>query len=408
MLRFNTGVVSGLWAATIVAAFAVGRITTPTEAAGAPEDLGVSVRSALAEPSSLERLARTANLMHYLDAETLPEVVAVYDRMLSGLDECDIRPLVDAWTRFDPSAALDHTLAWRFTKRQKFGVDAVIRGWALRDPFEAQLVSEQVGQEHPSLRDGVFQNLVVGWVQSGQRGLDSYITGLSPVSQDAAAGLVVGGLLRKGGPELTQRWADAILEDHEHSPNFKKTVFRRATRSVARWYPERAAKWVMEHEGESYADHGIRLVAEQWGEQDGPAAMKWLRDRPAGEFRDDAVRDAFARWTKWDREGAERWLLVEELSAFHAPAINLYARRIDSQTPQKAIGWCERIVALDLQYGCLKVTASAWYQKDAVAAESWLQASPLDEEARRVVRTPKSNLDRARGAAGARSGEGPR
>ncbi len=47
MLRISRGIVVGLWAATIVAAFAVGRITTPTEAAGAPADLGAAVRSAL-------------------------------------------------------------------------------------------------------------------------------------------------------------------------------------------------------------------------------------------------------------------------------------------------------------------------------------------------------------------------
>ena len=99
MLRNNTGMVLGLWAATIAAAFTVGRFTTPTEAAGAPEDLGSAVRSALAETSSLERLAQTADLMRHLDADTLPQVLAVYDRMLSVLDECEIRTFVGAWTR---------------------------------------------------------------------------------------------------------------------------------------------------------------------------------------------------------------------------------------------------------------------------------------------------------------------
>jgi len=407
MLGINRGVLLGLWAATIVAAFVFGRATPPTDAAGAPEDLGASVRSALGEGGSLERAARTATLMQYLDADSLPEVVAVYDRMLSGLDECDIRPFVDAWTRFDPTAALDHTLSWPFANRRQFGVDAAIRGWALRDPFEALLVYEQVGVDHPSLREGIFKNLVVGWAQSGQRGLDSYLAGLSPLARDEASGLVVGGLLRKGGAEPTLRWADTVLGNDDYDANFKKSAFRRAARSVARWYPERAAKWVVEHQGKSYADQGVRFVAEFWADRDGLAAMRWVLDQPAGKFRDEAMLRSFNRWSVWDPQGAEKWLLSETLTESHDPAIDTYARRIGSQMPREAVGWCERIADTDRRYGCLKVSASAWYWSNAVAAEEWMQTSPLSEDDRRAVRTPKARKKRARGAANPRAADGP-
>ncbi len=402
MLRNNTGMVFGLWAATIAAAFAVGRITMPTEAAGAPEDLGSAVRSALAEASSLERLAQTADLMRHLDADTLPQVLAVYDRMLSVLDECEIRTFVGAWTRFDASTALDHTLAWPYRLKKEYGVNAAIRGWALSDPYEAQLMSEQIVQDHPTLREGIFQNLVIGWVQSGQRGLNSYIAGLSPMLRDEPTGIVVGGLMRKGGPEPTLRWVDGILGDDEYDWNFKKSVFRRGARAVARWHPEQAAEWVLEHQGENYAKHGVQFVAEQWGEQDGVAAMQWVHDQPAGESREEAVHSAFLRWSSRDRDGSEKWLASETLTAFHDPAIDAHARKIDKQRPKDAVDWCERIIDTDRQYRCLRATATEWYRKDAVATEQWLQASPLSEEDRRVVRTPKQKKQRARGAANPR------
>ena len=406
MLGINRGVFLGLWAATIVAAFVFGRAATPTEAAGAPEDLGASVRSALGEAGSLARLARTANLMQHLDADAVPEVAAVYDLMLSGLDECDIRPFVDAWTQIDPAAALDHTLSWPYESRRKFGVDAAIRSWAVRDPFDALLVSEQLRQEHPSLAAGAFKNLVIGWVQSGQRGLDSYIAGLSPLRRDDAIGLVVGGLMRRGGTKPTLRWAGAILGNDEYDSNFKKSAFRRGARSVARWYPERAAEWVMKHEGESYADQGVRFVAELWADRDGLAAMQWVRDQPAGKSRDDAVLRTFNRWSAWDPKGAEKWLFSESLTAFHDPAIDAYARLLNRKAPKEAVGWCERIADSDRQYGCLRMTSTEWYRNDAVAAETWLQSSPLTEEDRRIVRTPKSRNKRARGAATPRPADG--
>ncbi len=171
MLRMNTGVLIGLWAATAVAAFAVGRITTPPAAASAPEDIAASIRSALSHASALEGFGRTASLLQHLDPETLPEVLAVYDQMLSILDECDIRPFVDAWARFDSAAALDHTLAWPFKIKQEFGVQAAIRSWALHDPLEAQLAYKQTFKENRTLdQEGLFRNLLIGWVHSGQGG----------------------------------------------------------------------------------------------------------------------------------------------------------------------------------------------------------------------------------------------
>jgi len=142
--------------------------------------------------------------------------------------------------------------------------------------------------------------------------------------------------------------------------------------------------------------------------------MQWVREQPAVESRDEAARSAFNRWSNVDRKGAEKWLRSETLTPFHDPAIDAFARQIDKQRPREAVGWCERIEDLDRQYGCLRATSVEWYRRDAVAAEEWLQTSPLTEEDRRAARTPKRKKQRARGAEGKRPtgragpAEGPR
>jgi len=393
----NRGVVLGLWAATIVVAFVVGRLTTPSEAASAPEDMGASLRAALAEGSELKRLGRTTSLLEYLDPENLPEAQAVYDRLLTVVDECDLRPFVSAWARFDPVGALDHSMAWRYKIKKEIGVEAAIHAWALQDPLAARMAYEQIAVDYPALGEGAFFNLVTGWAHSGEGGLESYVADLSPQMQSTATGLVVGVLGRRGGAEAILPWAEAILQGDAYGRSFKVTAFRRGSRSIARWDPERAAAWAMEHAGSEYAEDGPRIVAEEWADQDAVAAMQWLRDLPEGESRDQGVRSAFLAWEKWDPVAAEQWLGSQTLTAFHDPAVNAYARRLDNSAPAEAVGWCERVLGPDRRLGCLKTTATEWYRKDAVAAEAWLQQSPLDEEARSAVRTPPAKRQRKRG-----------
>jgi hypothetical protein len=264
------------------------------------------------------------------------------------------------------------------------------------------LASEQIAAEHPSLREAAFFNLVTGWAHSGEGGLEAYLAGLTPMVQSQGTGLVVGVLSRKGGAEAILPWAEAILRNEAYQKNFKMSAFRRGARASARWDPERAAAWAMEHAGKEYAEEGPRIVAEQWADRDGRAALQWLRDLPEGEPRDEAVRGAFLSWEEWDPVAAEQWLSSETLTAFHDPAVNAYARRLDSSAPAEAVGWCERVLDPERRLGCLKTAATHWYRQDAVMAEAWLQQSPLDEEARRAVRTPPAKRQRRRGGPPAR------
>ena len=125
--------------------------------------------------------------------------------------------------------------------------------------------------------------------------------------------------------------------------------------------------------------------------------MAWLGEQPAGELRDQAVREAFGEWTKTDPLSARAWLLEEKPAALRDPALEFKAQRVVDYEPERAIGFCERIEDSARRQGCLESTATRWYAKDAVAAETWLQQSSLDDEARsrvRVLTKPKEQQGR--------------
>lgn len=394
MTNVKKAAVLGAWIATLIAGFVGARLIAPPESTSAPDDFGAAIRAALAEGNGLDRAARTAAVLQRLDPENVVEAAAVYDRLLNLLDEQDIRPFALAWARFDPAAALDHTLRWKHPDKKKAGASAAIEGWATRDPIEALRAYDETIASDPSLSEDLMPRLVTGWLNSGEGGLVEYIEDLSDYKQEIAIARVIGKAMRDGDTDAAMAWVESIVRNDAYEPMFKKRVFRRGIRILGLPEPELVAAWAMEHEGQAYAVDAPRIVAGRLGWHDGPAAMQWVRDLPQEEFPKLAIRGAFLSWYRSDREAAVTWLESETLTAFHAPAIAYYANDLSKREPEAAIAWCERILNSDDQLSCLEPAAAKWFQRDPVAAEAWLQQSSLDEEARRAARTSAEKKQR--------------
>ena len=392
------GTVLLLWAGTLVAAVAVDRASAPRTATAGPEDLGSAVLAALSEGDELDRAEKTATLLQHLNEENLPGVRAVYDRRLSILGPRDIWPFVAAWARFDPAAAFDHTLAWPLQMKRAMGVEAAMHGWALQNTVEARIAYAQGVEVHRNLREELLNGLVSGWVYSGQDGLDRFLADLPMSSQNEASVRAVGALVRMGGVDAALGWVDSVLSNPEYKSRFKRTSFQRAARAVSREDPARAATWVLGYVSEDFAVDGPRIVADYWGSRDGTATLTWLRGLPAGENRDRGVRKGFTAWLASSPKTAVAWLEAEPASEFRDPAVQVYAKQLDGRDPEQAIVWCEGVARDERKLRCLEIAATAWYRKDALAAEAWLQQSPLGEEARRAARTPPKSKKTRGGA----------
>jgi hypothetical protein len=412
----SRGVNIALWAATAVAAFGIGWITPPPHRPPAPDDLVASLRSALGEGDVIERQGRTARLLEHLDVDPLPEVAALYERMTPLIDSSELAAFFAAWARFDTLGALDHALSWRLPdqrEQRRIALRAAIQVWAQRDPAAAQLAAEQIGTDIPAVSGALRHALVTGWAHSpgGQKGLASFLADLPPLhSRTELIEAVARELVRGGGAEAALGWAEPVLRDEGYEPAFKRPVFRAVTGAAAQWDPERTAAWALEHSGADYATEGVGIVAKHWGRRDGEAALAWVGEQPAGKLRDQAVREAFGEWTRTDPQSAQAWLVEKKPAALRDPALEFKAKRIVDHEPERALGFCERIEDSARRKGCLEFTAKRWYAKDAVAAETWLQQSSLDDEARSRVREltkPKEGKQR-RGPRRPRAGGVPR
>src|SRR5262245_66138039 len=287
----SRGALLALGAATAAAAFALGRMTAPAPAPPGPDDLAAAIRAALGEGDALERLATTTNLLDRLDAQNLPAVLAVYERMLPSLDTWELDPFFSAWARFDPAGAVEHALAWPLRdmpEERRMGVRAALEGWAQADPAGAREEAGQLAAAHPRLREDAWTSLAAGWVRSagGTEGLDAFLAQVRPTQhRDLAAGVALRELVRVGGAEPALGWADAVLRSQTEDPGFQRAVFEHAVRQAAGFDPERTAGWVTGHAKDAYANQGPLLLVERWARADGAAAIGWLGQQPAAEGR---------------------------------------------------------------------------------------------------------------------------
>jgi hypothetical protein len=256
-----------------------------------------AIQASLGEGDLLERLARTAALLEDLDPEDLPDVVAVYERMIPSIDPRDLAMFFSAWARFDPAGALDYALAWprrSMLEQRRIGLRGALAGWAYADSSQARIVAEEVAKQHAPLRADVWNGLVAGWARSGRdlEGLGAFLTDLRPRHQrDAAADVAARELVRAGGADAALEWADTILGGESQDQGFKRKVFESSLRAAVAYDPSRTGAWALEHAEAAYAVDGPVIAARRWGRVDGAVATRgsarpsWRGQRPIGGAR---------------------------------------------------------------------------------------------------------------------------
>ena len=385
----------------LLAALAVSCGETPSNSLPPAYDvstLGGEVRAALAEPQPLTRSTRLAEALVHLDPENLDEVRSVYDIHISGLDELEVRPFLDAWADFDGPAAFEYARGIRHRDVRSIGVDAALYGWAVRDPRAAtDAIAESTAARQMAARSGDMTRPVVrGWAASGdERGLESFVR----ANQDPGQLVLVAfpEIYRRRGTDAVARWASRYIRD-EQKYGSKMKVFRMAVRVLGFRDPAGAAPFVLGHWGEDYASEGPRALAEGWIRTggDGPdEVMEWLRTEAPESTRSYAMVMAVGAWLRLDLVKARDW--IEALPTgdpFYQPAFDALAYRMSRRSPRRALPWCSRGDTETFNRDCVFDVATRWYQRDPVAAGEWIEEeSGLSEEDRVAVRARAKRTD---------------
>ena len=367
--------------AAFAAGVAVGRLAVGRTASPCDEVATLaSFERGLVDPDWITRTWRISGYLQGLAPENLDEALAALERERRLLDQDELRLFMQAWARFDPRGAFEHTLAWSGPARAK-GAGAAIYAFAFHDPQGALQALGAV--KDPALVKRLERRLVAGWARGPHRlDLNAHLASLPDDEQREAW---VGGLafeVAKQGGDALVAWAESVPDV---VPSYKASVFRKAAGVLASLDAPRAARWVGEHREHEYARGAVRVVAARWAETDPEAAFAWLRALAPGPERDAAVADAFAEWLERAPAAATQWLSQQPPSADLDPAVRVVVRRIYPQAPTDALHWSQRIANPELRAQVQTGVGRAWMRRDARAARAWLAESELPGPVREAI-----------------------
>jgi hypothetical protein len=351
----------------------------------AEASMGPALDHAFRRASRFDRIQGLTEALAHLDAHNIDAAIDVFETEHWWLGDIEIELFMEAWTRFDPPAALDYAARWPDRVRRPTALAAVVRGWALRDPQAANEAVGTIAAAYPKRRQLFVENLLSGWVQSGQPGLLEYVASLNEAVFLHSAVWIAGGQTRRLGVPAVLDWLDGHLAS-DLPDKLKLSLFLRVTGMASRLDPARVAAWHAKYEGQEYTRRAGAILAERWIPKDPDAAMSWIATSIPEEERRSALRTAFTKWTTADFEGVGAWVEKAPTAEPYDPAFRAYALVMAQRDPAGAIPWAERIVNEESRRTALTRVASAWYRRDAEAAESWLSSSELDEKSLEQVR----------------------
>ena len=277
-------------------AFALGRLTAPEkhlERARADERV-TALREAVAAASPLERAARLTKRLAVLDAEDLDRAIALYEREISSLGECEISPFVDAWTEIDPQAAITRISAWPYAQKRILGLQSAVLATASRDASAALPLFQELSERYPRLRPEFHARLLSGWAASNPETLRDHLLALPLDGLGPALGSVLGATARHHGVEFLITWTGQLIDAAPQDETLRAKIFRKAIRTVTRRDPRRAGEWATAHWGTPHGSEGPRIVAEAWILLEPLTAIEWIQTRAPAESRAKALEMAFS------------------------------------------------------------------------------------------------------------------
>ena len=187
----------------------------------------------------------------------------------------------------------------------------VVLAWAMRNPAAARQALE--GVEDPALRGQLQNDLVSGWVRSGDsRGVTDYVASLPAEKKrrEFLLKLLAAEQRRAGGRDAVMAWVAALPDDVDE--DFRRIAFAKAALILATDDPHAAVRWLEPHLGEAYADEAPGAIAAFWIRKDAPAALGWIETLPEGAVRDEALTAALRRWLNSQPTAARAWIAENE------------------------------------------------------------------------------------------------
>lgn len=342
-----------------------------------PRRLHELLTAALQEKDPLKRNASLGLLLQNLNPETLSSVLEAYEELPSQRGWRNIQQLsmlMYAWGKFDGAGAIEFAREKQQGGAQWALVVAASRGWlgGGSPPSEIMEWSKTQGNQ-------VQQQVVSG-----------VISGVAEEDAARAAGMLDQYMAESNGRASTRLARSVVRQYAKQDINgasawtlgIQNEQIRNDTAAVLLddWVdtdPNEAVRWATTNS--QLGGRAGRQVVQSLVGDDFDSAVSFVNGLPNGAMRTEAGATLIGTWTQNDPNAAGAWLNSQPSGKGKDRSIEVYARQIVNEDPEAAVDWATTISDEGRRKQVIVSVARNWKQKDAAAAEAWLNRSGLDE-----------------------------
>lgn len=351
----------------------------------------------LDDPDPFENARRLSELLPTWGPEQIPAARSVLTDPLVNVTATGFDLVMTWWASVDPAGAARFSVEKASLLYRLAAVLSTYGQWAKVDPTAALVPLNTWFDTYRDLNDVLPRALVRGWYAAGDPPeLWAYISSESiGIFRQRLISTYVRTRLREEGPGPVTAWAVALPDSDQR---LKLAVYRQMASHLPQVSLPAALEWCDQHCDGEYGADVRNIIARRWVVAEGGIAIEWLADRPESHDRNLGIRTAFAAWAVRDEPAALAWAgaWVDAGSPEWLAAIYpVYARRLAGQDPEAAIALAEQIEKENERLIVLTDVAHTWRSIDPVAADAWIEMSPLTaaqrEQARKAKLAPLHN-----------------
>lgn len=283
------------------------RVVNPGDT-DAPLSTDAPLDEALAHRDPLQRVQRVAQILEQATPDQLETIKSAIERAPLAWGDLEYVLFAGWWARFDPNSAIAYCEE-ELRLRHNRVIAEVLRTWGRTDPQAALASGWLVGRtlDASGLNGEFVDPLVVGWFESGQPGLETWMETLDPASKAVALSAYMRMRILRDGGRPALEWAVSA----PYAPDLQRLLVATGLNIVARQDPPLAIEWL-----DIAAQKGIDIrtfvarIGRGWASTQPREAIEWVvvREVENEMERWRAVGDITKIWLEKDEAAVEAWL----------------------------------------------------------------------------------------------------
>jgi hypothetical protein len=346
------------------------------------EPLATLYGEVLQHPDVFERVQRVAQILQRSEPSQLESIRDEFETAALERGDLEYALFANWWARFDPQAAFTYAFLHLRLDHPRVILE-IVRVWGREDPLGAVASGSLSGLDlqMPDLLGEFVDQLVVGWFESGNPGLEDWIMGLE-TAEAASAGMKALARMHvlRDGDEKTLEW----IRTNPLPAEYNRALLAGALTVIARQNPELAVRWIdIANQDGVDTRTFIPRIARSWALKKPLEAIEWLKERPQADEAETrrAMDDIGIRWASTNPTQMREWLGSKKGESWTDPfrfmsirseVVNKYYR-VDWSNLMDETGFITDATRRNVLYAWI---LQRWRVADAEGAEAWLKQNP--------------------------------